>query len=1156
MRVKALLRIEVLAEGWHEIPLRLRQAAIISATIGGQPARIVSSDDAGHRLLVEKKGEGLERIELALEYARAFETSPGRNSVAFDAPQAPVNRWRVRIPEPGVEVGIQPFIAASEVPPGDFAASQPSETVVLAFVGAAPQVRIDWTPRAEGATGLSALVTVQAVQLVRVDEGVMRTHTTLRYDISRAALGQLVLEVPADQKVVNVFDANVRQWAVELAGGVQRITVDLFEQARGKQELIVELERFTGDDPREELGVPVVRGMDVGRQQGLVAVGVAAGLRLDATRRTALLQVDAGEIAGSAAAEVPWALSYRYVTLPFDLAFRVEKIRPRITVDVLVEASLEPEYLSLDVQAVCDVQKAGVFQLEIEIPGGFELRHLRGQAIGDVPAAVIEGHTRAADDQNRIAISLGRKALGRVGLGFNLHRRLDEPDLLTPTGKAAEVVIRLPRFVDGAVDQVTGRLMVYAVESLRVSPGQSEGLRGVSETEALANIPVNAGRRSATQGGGLAFAFAGEPASLTLKAQRRRPHITVGQLLVARIESGVVEYEATFFYDVKYSGVRTLRIDVPEHLAGLIQNDTPGVREAPLDTPLPAPAMGYIAWGLRGDRVFKGEQTIKLTWETEIDALEVGRSAEIAVPHLRPRGADRAWGQIALAKAETIDIRATGGVDAAAPVGLRPIDPQYDLMAGAEALQKQGMARAFEFHDEWTLAVTATRYELEEVKRTSIERAVIRMVVTRSGQVAAQAIYRVRSAQQRLALELPDGVEFDTDPVRIDGRPVALERGQQREFYVPLVGQDPDRPFALEVRYAVPQGGTRLACPVFPSRPAVQKVYLCAYLPPEWVLLGQRGPWTSEQYWRWSDVGGYEPVARRSGVDLVAWATEEVSVVGNPAETFQTDGRLYVFSTLRPAPPPGGVLRLVTLNENWLNGIVFAAVILGGVLLLRTRAATRTLVIGALLAALVLCGVFLPTFSKQIINWTLATAAVHRCVGLGRVVRRLGRGRDDPLLAARREARLRGQLAPAFTKPRTESPTPKEPAAPADTQASEDAGDMEEGGRGRCRRQMTARIGLVALMLACGALIVQANDDGTLSPEVVREIHVPFEDLKVLLDGQLERVLLSRGEYEALLREARRRPNEAAPHNALIVAAEYTLQGEFRAGHDQRHACG
>ena len=103
---------------------------------------------------------------------------------------------------------------------------------MLAFVGAAPTVRIDWTPKAEGATGLAAVASVQAEQQVWVNEGVVRTRTMLAYAISRAELPQLAIDVPADQKVVNVFDANVRKWSVEPVAGGQRINVDCSSRPR------------------------------------------------------------------------------------------------------------------------------------------------------------------------------------------------------------------------------------------------------------------------------------------------------------------------------------------------------------------------------------------------------------------------------------------------------------------------------------------------------------------------------------------------------------------------------------------------------------------------------------------------------------------------------------------------------------------------------------------------------------------------------------------------------------------------------------------------------------------------------------------------------------------------------------------------------------
>ncbi|MDA7932423.1 hypothetical protein N9B53_01245, partial [Mariniblastus sp.] len=55
-----------------------------------------------------------------------------------------------------------------------------------------------------------------------------------------------------------------------------------------------------------------------------------------------------------------------------------------------------------------------------------------------------------------------------------------------------------------------------------------------------------------------------------------------------------------------------------------------------------------------------------------------------------------------------------------------------------------------------------------------------------------------------------------------------------------------------------------------------------------------------------------------------------------------------------------------------------------------------------------------------------------------------------------------------------------------------------------------------------------------------RQIYVPFESLDIILDGNSNRVLLSRDEYDALLKSARTREIKRAPLDSAIVSAKYT----------------
>lgn len=962
MLVAATLEIEILTKGWHEVPLRLSDSVVTSAMLNGEPTRLIAGAD-GYGLLVEKTTPEPQRYQLRLTYAKAFTKSPGRNTVSFEAPQAPVNHWRVRIPEREVQVQLHPLIATTEKPSHPSAAD---ETVVMAFVGAAPSVQIDWVSRAEGATGMMALASVETVERVSVREGVIRTTAQVTYDIRRSALSQLVIDVPADQKVVNVFNANIRKWSVEGSGPVQRITAELFEPAQGTQGVTVELERFIEFQGAMELAAPVVAAVDVGRQHGIVGIEIADELRADPVRWAGLSQTDVADVPKSAMPDLTAAtLLYRFDSVPFDLTVRVEKTEPSITVNALADVQLNPQSINIQYDAELNIERSGVFEIEMEIPPKFDFVSARGIRVADAEPIAVESSRAGGDDGRRLVIQLSRRALGRVGLSVILNQKLDADDLAKPMGRAVDVSAAAPRLVGSYVEQAQGQLIVRVPESLRVNVLGSEGLRSIPSAELNAGSTGPSAKKLAD--GDFAFEFGDEATALTLRLERRKPYVTARQLLLVQVEPGVVKHAATFFYEIRYSGVDSLRIDVPQKLIGRLHCDTKGVRESVIEPPPEDVAEGYVALRLVGDSGLSVNPTIQFSYESRLDSFEVGESQTLQVPQLRAIEVDRAWGQIAVTGAESIDVR-TADAAAGSTKGLRPIDPRHDLMAGAAALGATDAARAFEFHDDWSLTLLATRYKLEEVKRTSIERAYVRMVATRSDQLSVHALYRMRSAHQRLAVHLPGGAAFDPNPVRINGRPAVIERGKTDEFFIPLVGQDPDTPLLLEVRYTLPKVAGQWSLPSFPSEPAVQKVYVSAFLPSERILLGSRGPWTNEMRWHGDGAFSFRPLPVASDNELLNWVREGVAGTGGSAEPFQTDGKPYLFSSLQPPASPGGDLALTTIDENWFKAIVIVSFLAVGLGLLRTSPATRILSVGAFLTAATLCGVFLPTFSRQMLN--------------------------------------------------------------------------------------------------------------------------------------------------------------------------------------------
>ncbi len=1059
VNVDATIKIELLREGWHRVPLRLAGAAIRTATINDQEARIVSVKNGQYELLVSHDGDEPKTIELNLSYAKALTKSGGQSAVAFQSPQAPVNRWTIRTAQKDIDVQIEPMIASSKKTDdedGNDPEEDPEEQTgdeILAFVGAAPEVKIKWTPKAEGASGLAALVSADTQSQFQIDQGVARTSAAMALDISRAEISKISLEVPADQKVVSVFDRNVKKWEVEKGEDTQKINIELFEPTLGRQTLAIELEKFIDEIDDTSITVPQIKANDVSRNSGIVMVSLSSGLRAEPEKKTGLLQMDHAELP-RALKKQKWDFAYRYAALPIALALKVQKIEPLINVDQLVEVSLTPEKLKVEVSAVYDIKLAGVFELDLDIPQDFKIREIRPLVRKGLANLPVDTFYRDPKNENRVLVTLGKKAIGKFALRISLEQELNDANLLSPTDAASKIGFAIPKSAIDGVEFSKGNVIVYAPESLQVNAAETKGLRNESFKSAFARHSAlinNSGNRPI-----LAFSFSHTDASIELEAKRRRPQVTAEQVVVVSVQSGVVKYDAKLFYEVLYSGVKSLRLDVPTELVAELRNRSANIIESPIQPQPDDVPEGYTAWQLTGDNEFFGKHQVRFTWEEKIADLPLGESAEVEVDRLIPADVDRANGQIVIAKSETIDVRPQSDAS-----GLRPIDPQTDL---AQGVKVDNAAMAFEFVDDWELKLTATRFELQELKRTSVSRAVVRAVALRQHELSVQCLYQMRSVGQRISIQMPAGFDtansFDDQPVRVNGRPVTPERGGQDLIYVPLTGLSGDEPFLLEMRYTVAGDPSQIDLPVIQDEPAVQKVYLCVYLPFERGLWHKSGPWTDEAIDEHTQsIAGLLNCAgsnsmtsrmfnrRKENIDrYLKWVQSGVKMDSAANQKFEVDGRPYVFSALRPDAAPEGSLHLRTINMKVLNGIVFGIMALLGVLLLRARFTIQLAAALLVIAAFVFAGVFFPLLTEHLFSETLLlTTSVVGLVWLAsNVVRWFGGVRES-----RREmsAATAGSGSAAQTvvddSVSTESPPPAADDPPTETDQAEE-GDRNE----------------------------------------------------------------------------------------------------------------
>jgi hypothetical protein len=949
MQVSAKLSIQMLGLGWHEIPLRLADAAISEAKIGDETARIVFRPGQGYFLLMQRQENDAADIDLDLQYARTYNQSPGLNQVSFQAPQASINRWKITIADPGVKVNVQPLVAATETQDGaarDNASGDPvppvtpaTETVLIAFFGLTPQVHIDWTPRSEGAAGLQALATVQTRQSVVIGEGSQRTRAQIVYSITRSELRELKLRIPVGQKISGVFDANVRRWDVALEEGYQIITIELFEPADSTQTINIELERFDLEvgmqNESVDVTIPEIEALNVSRQQGLVMIKVEGDLRADVDTRTGLLQVDAAEVNAGQGLD----FVYRYAALPYELILKIEKLQPRVTVEEYVNIQITPQLTRMSVTTLLDIQRAGLFHVDYDVPEGYRVRSVRGIAAADVTAAVVENHHAVENAAGKYRVNFSRKAVGHVALQVSVEKVRTDVNLLTPTGEASQYTFSLPRIVAASVEHVQGNVTVLAPEGLRVTPMDTAGGQSVAISAVQPSIAglVQLNRVGSSQAVH-AFRYASESFNPTFSVERRQPQIEVGQLVIADVQSGIINHSVTLAYDVRYSGVKKLRLDIPTSLIEMIRNDSKFVQESVM-TPRPDDlADDYTAWQLTSNRELFGEFQVELSWIESLEDLQVGSAASVFLNPLMPQDVHRSWGQIVIKKAENLD------VVPAESDGVRPIDPRYDLKLGSTEMQVAGAAVAMEFHQAWSVKLDIHRYELEAIELSAIELGLIDVQIAKGGKSRVHAVYRVKSAAQRIAVTFPQGSKIPNDPLSINGEAIGIEKGaavdaentagNQKNYLIPLNTITPGEDFVLELKYSIESDGFTVRIPEFTDLHAINQIFMVVHLPSDIVLVDYSGDWDDHL-----PSSFLETIQRNLLYDSESEGNVDVHSLLNNITQAKVDVQLgnqignhdaLTFSAINPSTSP---LRLSTLSLKTFHLFMFgflAVVTLGG----------------------------------------------------------------------------------------------------------------------------------------------------------------------------------------------------------------------------------
>lgn len=858
-----------------------------------------------------------------------------------------------------MKVDVEPMLAATT---SAIEADGKKATQLLAFLGASDHVKLSWKPKTQAAEELEPVVMCSQVQHVDVSEALISQEVRVNYEIRRRGVDAFTLQLPRDFRVTSVEGANISKWdltgapdqaatapatAPASAPAVQQLNVKLFAAVKDNYALVIRMERFL-KDPQATLALAPVVTHQALQTTGLLAVTHSSRRSVELSDLHNLARVEVAA-APDYLRNGPGLTVYRFLSADYGAQLAIGSVAPRISAQELWTLGVDNDRLELRGLINVNVERAGVFELALNMPDGWEIT-----SVG--PKDVVEDFQTPTAKASVLTVLLKRETLGVVRLDLQARRARKAPD------EPVELALPLPAAAN--LQLCSGQLVLLLPPQLGAEVDHLDQLQSLPVERAAGMIPIGALQPSQafefqamdrTRPAGVKFRITVKPSQVSAIVHRQ-----------VRIGAAQVAQEALVRFIVRNAPVDTFYIKMPASLADEVTILGKDIKEQPRLTALPpeamnsqsasapaaAPATAPVEAG--NWTYFKivlqspvmNEYDLTLRTVRAFGAGTPGKPAIVTVEPIVAAGKIvEQSGDIAIVKDDTLAIAQPESTNLISADPGSEIDLPY-------APYRAGAILAFKY--------TAVPYELKlpvtvqqeaEVFTRIVTGAVIEQVIDSAGMLNAHATYLMTSSRgDRLAFTLPAGAELYG--VLLNGNEVAFENGQTPEEKVvrmpPSAGQETK--VTLEISYRVNNAkASDLAAPQLPASVPVTQTLWRLWAPDQKLLLGYDHVFTPV-----NDAGS-----------LLAQMGRGYSCP--PQFKLPAQGQAMDF--LRLGPP--GRLNLTLVGSHAFSIGVWAIVLTLGGVLLRSRAYGRVVVVLAAVVAAAALNMVLPLLLARASNVAL-----------------------------------------------------------------------------------------------------------------------------------------------------------------------------------------
>ncbi|MBL9132061.1 MAG: hypothetical protein JNG86_12735 [Verrucomicrobiaceae bacterium] len=708
----AKISVESFKKGWVMLPLTDKAAPGIGEASTGKA--VLRSRTDGADLLLPEKGV----YEITLKIYAPIVRGGGKARVTLHLPRAAVSRLTMSVPGEGLEFDLKPAAAFTAQAAG-------GQTQFSCFFGAGSTQEIAWGA-AQTVTQMQPLILARSEISTQIGTGSVATKADIAFRILRAPVNELKVSLPAEQEILGVTGIGIKEWKIDAGTNARKTLVILPEKPlRDDYKLQLELEGPVAKLPAE-VRVPEIEIVGAAQANGTATIGAES--QLDVTPKT--LTSAARSLAGDSRSQVG---AFRLLRQPYVLSFDVAEAKPQVEAASVTKLTVRREAASLTADFTFTVRRVGIFETRLAVPAGWTVSDIKGQidswsldSTATPPVAVIK---------------LPKQTAGEFKCTLTARQ----------TRAQATADVTMPVFAPQGVTR--HEALIGATIHSSLEPNTKD--LGDFQQEDVSAVAMQ-GDANATE---LAFRYrdAAKPAVLGLKS--RSSQVSVEVLTLVEVKEQAVRHTWTLAFDIAYAAADRFVLAVPKSVAAEVRFVDPQVKEInkdykPAQAVVLPDAANYALWEvvLRGER--QGALVLSASVERPV-ALEAGKTGSVELLHVHVPGAFQETGQIAVVKADALEIRK------AEPETLEEIDAR-ELRS---EIQRPGVFLAYKYRSlPIKLGVELAKNSFIQVPRAIITHADLTTAVATDDAQVTEVVYWVKNNdQQFLVVRLPKGGKLNSD---------------------------------------------------------------------------------------------------------------------------------------------------------------------------------------------------------------------------------------------------------------------------------------------------------------------------------------------------------------------------------------------------------